>query len=175
MAHGVGFGARPHELGEGIESRFRHGDLLRPRRDSPWLEVWVPAGVPLETKVVLDWRRAGRSSAFELMTNHNLAKREKQNWNCLRRPADLFPLRHQGNSHDVFRAEIERINARVDETKERWRTRQIEAPPTDVSLRWVTPRRNSQASRRAGLIARSYFRSDSIDSMSDASGQLSPR
>jgi hypothetical protein len=36
----------------------------------------------------------------------------------------------------VFRAEIERINRAVDETKDRWRTRQIEAPPTDVSLRW---------------------------------------
>ena len=28
------------------------------------------------------------------------------------------------------------INRAVDETKDRWRTRQIEAPPTDVSLRW---------------------------------------
>jgi hypothetical protein len=37
---------------------------------------------------------------------------------------------------DVFRSEIERINRAVDETKDRWRTRQIDAPPTDVSLRW---------------------------------------
>ena len=28
------------------------------------------------------------------------------------------------------------MNRAVDETKDRWRSRQIEAPPTDVSLRW---------------------------------------
>jgi hypothetical protein len=37
---------------------------------------------------------------------------------------------------EVFRSEIERINRAVDETRDRWRHRQIEAPPTDVSLRW---------------------------------------
>jgi hypothetical protein len=37
---------------------------------------------------------------------------------------------------DVFRSEIERINRAVEETKDRLRTRQIDAPPTDVSIRW---------------------------------------
>ncbi len=36
---------------------------------------------------------------------------------------------------DVFRSEIARTNRAVEETKDRWRTRQIDAPPTDVSLR----------------------------------------
>ena len=36
---------------------------------------------------------------------------------------------------DVFRSEIERINGAVQETQDRWRTRQLDEP-TDVSLRW---------------------------------------
>ena len=40
MAHGVGFGARPHRTRRGHRITLpRHGDLLRPRRDSPRLEV----------------------------------------------------------------------------------------------------------------------------------------
>ena len=31
---------------------------------------------------------------------------------------------------------LDEINRAVEETKDRWRTREIEAPPTDVSLRW---------------------------------------
>ena len=37
---------------------------------------------------------------------------------------------------DVFRSEIARMNRAVEETKDRWRTRQMDAAPTDVSLRW---------------------------------------
>ncbi|MBU8814267.1 hypothetical protein KL953_36050, partial [Mycolicibacterium goodii] len=36
---------------------------------------------------------------------------------------------------EVFRSEIERINAAVRETQDRWRSRQLDEP-TDVSLRW---------------------------------------
>jgi hypothetical protein len=34
------------------------------------------------------------------------------------------------------RSEIERMNRAIEETKDRYRLRQIDAPPTDVSLRW---------------------------------------
>ena len=91
---------------------------------------------PLETKVVLDWASLPPVQRIELMTNHDLAKREKQKLELLRSLLTYFHYAAKETRADVFRSEIERINRAVDETKDRWRTRQIEAPPTDVSLRW---------------------------------------
>ena len=70
------------------------------------------------------------------MTTHDLAKREKQKLELLRSLLTYFHYATKETRADVFRSEIERINRAVDETKDRWRTRQIDAPPTDVSLRW---------------------------------------
>jgi hypothetical protein len=125
------------ELGEGIESRFPGTVTYHDRVEIPrgW-KFWRPGRRSLETKVVLDWASLPPVQRIELMTNHDLAKREKQKLELLRSLLTYFHYATKETRTDVFRAEIERINRAVDETKDRWRTRQIEAPPTDVSLRW---------------------------------------
>ncbi len=125
------------ELGEGIESRFPGTVTYFDHPETPkgW-KFWQGGRRPLETKVVLDWASLPPVQRIELMTTHDLAKREKQKLELLRSLLTYFHYASKETRADVFRGEIERINRAVDETKDRWRTRQIEAPPTDVSLRW---------------------------------------
>lgn len=126
-----------NELGEGIESRFPGTVTYYDRIEIPrgW-KFWQRRRRALETKVVLDWATLPPVQRIELMTNHDLAKREKQKLELLRSLLTYFHYATKETRADVFRAEIERINRAVEETKDRWRTREIEAPPTDVSLRW---------------------------------------
>jgi hypothetical protein len=125
------------ELGEGIESRFPGTVTYYDRVDTPrgW-KFWQRRRRPFETKVVLDWAALPPVQRIELMTNHNLAKREKEKLELLRSLLTYFHYATKETRADVFRSEIERINRAAEETKDRWRTRQIDAPPTDVSVRW---------------------------------------
>jgi hypothetical protein len=125
------------ELGEGIESRFPGTVTYYDRVEIPrgW-KFWQPGRRPLETKVVLDWASLPPVQRIELMTSHDLGKREKQKLELLRSLLTYFHYASKETRVEVFRSEIERINRAVVETKDRWRHRQIEAPPTDVSLRW---------------------------------------
>jgi hypothetical protein len=125
------------ELGEGIESRFPGTVTYYDRVETPrgW-KFWQRRRSPFETKVVLDWDALPPVQRIELMTNHNLAKREKEKLELLRGLLTYFHYATKETRADVFRSEIERINRAVEETKDRLRTRQIDAPPTDVSIRW---------------------------------------
>jgi hypothetical protein len=124
------------ELGEAIESRFS-GTVTyydRPEQPRGW-RFWRRERQPLETNVVLDWDALPPVQRIELMTTHDLAKREKQKLELLRGLLTYFHYASKETRPDVFRSEIERINRAARETQDRWRTRQLEAP-TDVSLRW---------------------------------------
>lgn len=125
------------ELGEGIESRFTGTVTYYDRVEIPrgW-KFWRSRRRPLETKVVLDWDALPPVQRIELLTTHDLAKREKQKLELLRSLLTYFHYATKETRPDVFRSEIERINRAVEETKDRWRTREVDAPPTDVSLRW---------------------------------------
>ena len=124
------------EIGQGIESRFE-GTLTyydRPEQQRGW-RFWRHGRRPLDTKVVLDWDALPPVQRIELMTSHDLAKREKQKLELLRSLLTYFHYASKETRPEVFRAEIERINRAVAETQDRWRSRQLEGP-TDVSLRW---------------------------------------
>jgi hypothetical protein len=124
------------EIGSGIESRFT-GTVIyydRPGR-SRGRRFWQRKRPALETKVVLDWDALPPVQRIELMTTHDLAKREKQKLELLRGLLTYFHYASKETRPDVFRSEIERINGAVRETQDRWRTRQLDEP-TDVSLRW---------------------------------------
>ena len=125
------------ELGEGIESRFPGTVTYYDRVETPpgW-KLWQPRRPPFETKVVLDWAGLPPVQRIELMTSHNLAKREKEKLELLRSLLTYFHYATKETRADVFRGEIERMNRAIEETKDRYRLRQIDAPPTDVSLRW---------------------------------------
>jgi hypothetical protein len=124
------------ELGESIESRFTGTVTYYDRADKPpaW-KVWRRERRPLATKVVLDWDTLPPVQRIELMTTHDLAKREKQKLELLRSLLTYFHYATKETRSDVFRSEIERINRAVEETRDRWRTQQFDEP-TDVSLRW---------------------------------------
>ena len=124
------------EIGNGIESRFTGSVLYYDRPEQPrgW-RFWNGERPALETQVVLDWNALPPVQRIELMTNHDLAKREKQKLELLRSLLTYFHYASKETRPDVFRSEIDRINLAVAETQDRWRSRQLDAP-TDVSLRW---------------------------------------
>jgi hypothetical protein len=124
------------EIGQVIESRFT-GTVTyydRPQQSRGW-RFWHSPRRPLQTNVVLDWDALPPVQRIELMTTHDMAKREKQKLELLRSVLTYFHYAAKETRPDVFRSEIERINRAVAETQDRWRSRQLEAP-TDVSLRW---------------------------------------
>ncbi|OBI38618.1 hypothetical protein A5708_00495 [Mycobacterium colombiense] len=124
------------EIGSGIESRFT-GALTyydRPNH-SQGRRFWERERSPLHNDVVLDWDALPPVQRIELMTTHDLAKREKEKLELLRGLLTYFHYASKETRPEVFRSEIERINAAVRETQDRWRTRQLDEP-TDVSLRW---------------------------------------
>jgi hypothetical protein len=90
--------------------------------------------------VLLDWDALPPAQRIELMTTHDLAKREKQKLELLRSLLTYFHYATKETRSDVFRSEIERINRAVQETKDRWRARELhettQDEPTDVSLSW---------------------------------------
>lgn len=124
------------EIGGGIESRFTGTVTYFDRPDSPrgW-RFWQRERPQLQTDVVLDWDALPPVQRIELMTTHDLAKREKQKLELLRSLLTYFHYASKETRADVFRSEIERINNAVRETQDRWRVRQQDAP-TDVGLRW---------------------------------------
>jgi hypothetical protein len=124
------------EIGSGIESRFAGTVSYYDRPETPrgW-RFWERDRRPLRTDVVLDWDALPPVQRIELMTTHDLAKREKQKLELLRSLLTYFHYASKETRPEVFRSEIERINNAVRETQDRWRTRQLDQP-TDVQLRW---------------------------------------
>src|SRR6201996_8191759 len=124
------------EIGGGIESRFTGTVSYYDRPEAPrgW-RFWGRDRSALQTDVVLDWAALPPVQRIELMTTHDLAKREKQKLELLRSLLTYFHYASKETRPDVFRSEIDRINLAVAETQDRWRTRQLDQP-TDVSLRW---------------------------------------
>jgi hypothetical protein len=124
------------EIGNGIASSFTGSVTYYDRPEQPrgW-RFWQRDRQPLETKVVLDWATLPPVQRIELMTTHDLAKREKQKLELLRGVLTYFHYASKETRPEVFRSEIDRISRAVQETQDRWRTRQLDEP-TDVSLRW---------------------------------------
>ena len=91
------------EIGNGIESRFTGSVHYHDRPEQPrgW-RFWKGERPLLETKVVLDWNALPPVQRIELMTNHDLAKEGKAEAGAAAQPADLLPLRKQGNTARRF-------------------------------------------------------------------------
>lgn len=123
------------ELGKGIESRFGGTVTYYDRPDDPprW-KFWQPRRRQLETRVVLDWDSLPPVHRIELMTTHDLARREKQKLALLRGLLTYFEFASKESRADVLQSEIERINRVAAEVQQRWRTAQLDEP-TDVSRR----------------------------------------
>ncbi|OBI49734.1 hypothetical protein A5707_16055 [Mycobacterium kyorinense] len=124
------------KLGDDIEPRFAGAVTYYDRpEDRPAWKFWQRKRRPFETKVVLDWDALPPVRRVELMTTHDLASREKEKLELLRGLLTYFHYASTEPRSDVFRSEIERINRAAEETRDRWRARQLD-DPTDVHLRW---------------------------------------
>jgi hypothetical protein len=111
-----------YELGGSIEWRFV-GTVTyhdRPDHKAGWRKV-------------KDWDDLQPVQRVELMTTHDLAKREKQKLELLRTVLTYFHYASQETRAEVYRSEIDRINRMIEEVRDRTRVKQLEAP-TDVQL-----------------------------------------
>lgn len=136
------------ELGGSIRSRF-DGTLTYSNRPRPGANTaksgFREKGDTYETKFHLDWATLQPVQRIELMTTHDLAKREKQKLELLRSVLTYFHYASKETQPDVFRAEIDRMNKAVEETQDRWRTRQLDQT-TELDFPWI---QNSVAGRHS--------------------------
>lgn len=124
------------EIGRGIESRFP-GTVTyydRPEQPRRW-RFWRRGRRPLETKVVLDWDALPPVARIELMTTHDLAKREKQKLELLRSLLTYFHYASKETRPDVFRSEIDRINRAAAKPRTGGALGRSRCPPRSASAR----------------------------------------
>lgn len=96
----------------------------------------------------LDWATLQPVQRIELLTGHDLAKREKRKLEPLRSVLTYFHYASKETQPDVFRAEIDRMNRAIEETQDRWRTRQFDET-TELDFPWM---KNGAAGRHhAGI------------------------
>ncbi|HEU4362417.1 MAG TPA: hypothetical protein VFR27_13055 [Mycobacterium sp.] len=125
------------ELGDAIESRFTGAVTYYNEPEQPprgW-RVWRRERPQFESKVTLDWSDLPPVGRLELLTTHDLAKREKQKLELLRSLLIYFHYASKETRPDVFRNEIERINRATRETQDRLQSRGQAADSTDVTVR----------------------------------------
>lgn len=87
-----------------------------------------------QSKVVLNWDDLQPVQRVELLTGHDLAKREKQKLELLRSLLTYFHHASQETRAEVYQSEIEGVKRATEGVKERLRARQLE-DPTDVHMR----------------------------------------
>jgi hypothetical protein len=114
------------QLGDAIESRFV-GTVIY--YGSPTVEGSHKKRQRLQSKVILDWNTLQPVPRLELLTTHELAKREKQKLELLRSVLNYFSHASKETRPEVLSAEIARMNRAAEETHDRWRTRQMEEAP----------------------------------------------
>lgn len=128
------------ELGGNIRSRFdgmlTYFDTPRPDRDTGMARVWNKRRLAFETKVTLDWATLQPVQRLEMMTSHDLAKREKQKLELLRTVLTYYHHATKDSRPEAFRAEIDRMNRAIKECQDRWRTTQFDQT-TELEFPWI--------------------------------------
>jgi hypothetical protein len=139
------------QLGGSIRSRFdgtlTYFDRPRPDKANSGSRFWNKRQ-EFQSKVCLDWATLQPVQRIELLTSHDLAKREKQKLELLRSVLTYFHYASKETRPDVFRTEIDRMNRAIEETQDRWRTTQFDQT-TELDFPWI---QNGVAGRHhAGL------------------------
>jgi hypothetical protein len=102
-----------------------------------------------QTKVVLDWDDLQPVQRVELMTGHELAKRERNKLELLRNLLTYFHYASQETRSEVYQSEIDGVRRATDAVKERLRSRQLE-DPTDVRMRPLNSEAQCEAESNGG-------------------------
>ncbi len=129
------------ELGDAIESRFAGVLSFYDSPEGPprgW-RVWRRERPRFENNVTLDWNDLPPVQRLELLTTHDLAKREKQKLELLRSLLTYFHYASKETRPEVFRSEIDRINRATREAQDRLRSRERLEGSTDVTVRLGDP------------------------------------
>ena len=92
--------------------------------------------------MVLDWNALPPVQRIELMTTHDLAKREKQKLELLRSLLTYFHYASKETRPDVFRSEIERINRAVARRPRTGGAPASSTSPPTSACAGVTPKTN---------------------------------
>jgi hypothetical protein len=128
------------ELGGAIRSRFdgtlTYYDSPRPLGEKGSSRFWNKR-LEFQSKVCLDWATLQPAHRLDMMTSHDLAKREKQKLELLRALLNYFHHASKETRPDVFRAEIDRVNRAAEEAHDRWRTKQVD--PASLQMRPPAP------------------------------------
>lgn len=129
------------QIGGQIESRFTGAVTYydRPATTDRW---WRRGRRQLRSEVVLDWASLPPTQRIELLTSHDLARREKQKLELLRGVLAYFQYAAKETRPDVLRGEIDRIDRAAREVQDRWRTRQPPDPEATVALGQPDPGRH---------------------------------
>ncbi|MGH3970052.1 MAG: hypothetical protein ACRDTV_18545 [Mycobacterium sp.] len=124
-----------HQLGGAIASCFAGSvDYYdSPAPQGRWRSLKARRRKPIETKVVLDWATLPPVQRVELMTTHDLARREKQKLELLQCLLTYFQVAGQETRPEDLRREIDRIKYATHEIQRR-RNRPVEEP-TVVTMR----------------------------------------
>jgi hypothetical protein len=119
------------ELGGAIRSRFdgslTYYDRPRPVGGKAESRYWNKRE-EFESKVCLDWATLQPAHRLDMMTSHDLAKREKQKLELLRSLLNYFHHASRETRPDVLRAEIDRVNRAAEEAADRLKTKQVDVP-----------------------------------------------
>jgi hypothetical protein len=138
------------ELGQSIDWRFvgavKYADL--PAAPDGKRRA-VKGRHEYQTKVVLDWDDLQPVQRVELMTGHELAKRERNKLELLRNLLTYFHYASQETRAEVYQSEIDGVRRATDAVKERLRSRQLE-DPTDVGMRPFSPDAEYEAKPNGG-------------------------
>jgi len=124
------------QLGGSIGSRFEGSVIYYDAPHSGEGRRFAPKRREFESNATLDWKALQPVQRLELLTTHDLAKREKQKLELLRSVLTYFHYASKETQPEVFRAEIDRMNRAVRETQDRWRTRQFDET-TELDFPWV--------------------------------------
>ena len=128
------------ELGGSIEWRFagtvKYFDAPAPDGPGRRRKLAGAKRHEFQTKIVLDWDDLQPVQRVELMTGHDLAKREKQKLELLRNLLTYFHYASQESRLEIYESEIEGVRRATEAVKERLRAKQLE-DPTDVRMRPV--------------------------------------
>lgn len=81
--------------------------------------------------MTLDWETLPPVRRVDMLTNHDLAKREREKLELLRTMLDYFRPACRETRVDVLRGEVERMRRATEETQSRWHRAQFD-PPTEV-------------------------------------------
>lgn len=134
------------ELGDAIESRFTGVVSYHDAPEQPprrWRR-WRRERTQFSNNVILDWNDLPPVQRLELLTTHDLAKREKQKLELLRSLLTYFHYASKETDPDVFRREIDRVNRATRETQDRLRSREQGTDATATTLRLSEPGKRRQ-------------------------------